>query len=88
MNILQKLYAKALSKISYKTQAIPVLLMEYKPWLKDKNVTTHFILPIESDEYIKSRCNEIAEHIRELYQEDIDKILKDKNNDRTHNNNC
>ena len=52
--------------------------MEYKPWLKYKNVTTHFILPIESDEYIKSRCGEIAEHIRELYQEDIDKILKEK----------
>jgi hypothetical protein len=81
MNILQKLYAKTLSKISYKMQAIPVLLMEYKPWLKDKNVTTHFLLPIESDEYIKSRCNEIAEHIRELYQEDIDKILKESNNE-------
>ena len=73
-NKITRLYAKLVQR----AKGIPIMFVIYKPWKKDNNVTVSSIAPFEQDEYLIVRFKEIADHIRNCYQADLDKILKEK----------
>ena len=69
-----RLYAKLVMQ----ARGIPVMMVIYKPWNKDKNVFVSSVAPFENDEYLSVRFKEIADHVRNCYQKDLDEILKEK----------
>lgn len=77
MSIVSRLYKKLVRK--YK--GIPVMFLIYKPWRKGKNLFVYRLPPFGDDEYITARCDEIAEHIRALYQDKLDEIVKGAKSD-------
>jgi hypothetical protein len=73
-NRITRLYAKLVSR----ARGIPVMLVIYKRWNKGDNVFVASMAPFENDEYLAVRFKEIADHVRNCYQKDLDEILKEK----------
>lgn len=62
-------------RLCIRLKGLPVMYIIYKPWQKGKNVILHSCFM--ADDYIDVRCKEIAEHIRDQYQSDMDKFLNE-----------
>jgi len=73
----RKLYHKMVQRYA----GIPVMVVVYKPWRSGKNVYITTIEPFKNDAYLKQRFSEIAEHIREEYQEQMDEIIREGKDD-------
>ena len=74
---LRKLYHKVVQRYA----GIPVMVVVYKPWRSGKNVYINTIEPFKTDAYLRKRFSEIAEHIREEYQEKMDIIIEEGKNE-------
>lgn len=72
-NKITRLY----KKLVIRAKGFPVMMVIYKPWKKENNVTVSSVVPFEDDEYLVTRFKEIAERVRDNYQKDLDKILKE-----------
>lgn len=72
MSIASRMYRRMCMKF----KGIPVVYLVYKPWRKGKNVDVYRLPPFVDDEYITVRCDEIAQHIRALYQDKLDELMK------------
>ena len=73
-NRITRLYAKLVRR----AKGIPVMMVIYKPWNKRNNVFVASVAPFENDEYLAVRFKEIADHVRDCYQKDLDEILEEK----------
>jgi len=69
----RKLYHKMVQRYN----GIPVMVVVYKPWRSGKNVYITTIEPFKNDALLRQRFAEIAEHIREEYQEKMDEIIRE-----------
>lgn len=70
--MIARLYRRLLQR----WHGIPIMAMTYKPWRKGKNCCISACDIFMCDEYIITRINEIAQHIRDKYQDDMDKIVR------------
>ena len=68
--------ARMYKRLVMKFKGIPVVYLVYRPWRKGKNVDVYRLPPFVDDEYIQVRCDEIAHHIRALYQDKLDELIK------------
>ena len=70
---IRKLYHKVVQRYN----GMPVMIAVYKPYRTGKNVYINTIEPFKNDAYLRQRFTEIAEHIREEYQEKMDEIIRE-----------
>lgn len=69
--MIARLYRRLLQR----WHGIPIMVITYKPWRKGKNCCVSGYGIFMCDEYVSTRLDEIAQHIREKYQADMNKIV-------------